>query len=83
MRVSNRFDGIWPRRYLKAPVSSCYVSVPRGGGDLPDKEDAHACVVLRAFHAEILVKSVELAVDNGISIEKVEEIHEPENGLET
>lgn len=47
----------------------------------PDEEDAHAGVVLGSNHAKILVQAVEFPVDDGVSIEKVEEIHDPKDRL--
>jgi hypothetical protein len=49
---------------------------------IPDEEDGDACIVLSAFEAEVLGQGVQLPVDHGVSIQKVEKIHDPENRLE-
>jgi hypothetical protein len=70
-------DGTWPRRYLD---SSTFVSFLREICP-PDKEDAHAGVVLRSVKMQVFRQVVELAIDHGVSVEEVEKVHQPENGL--
>lgn len=55
------------------------------GGDLAtkvsDEENRHAGVVLHAHEAKILFKGVQNTVDHGVSVEEVEEVHGPKDGL--
>lgn len=77
MRVIKTLDGIMPVMYLYELAfltrRLCIYS--------PDEEDADAGVVLGSNHAKILIQAVELPIDDGISIEKVEKVHDPENRL--
>ena len=49
---------------------------------IPDEEDGDTCVVLGAFEIEILGQRVQLSVDHGVAIQKIEEVHDPKNRLE-
>lgn len=47
---------------------------------LPNEKNRNTCVVLCALHLEVLVQIVQLPIDHSISIEEIEEVHEPEDG---
>jgi hypothetical protein len=49
--------------------------------NLPHEENADTGVVLRSFQIQILIHVIYLAIYNGISVEEVEEVHEPKDGL--
>lgn len=49
--------------------------------EITNKQDRNGSVVLDAFEVQILFESVQSGLGQGISIEVVEEVHGPENGL--
>jgi len=49
---------------------------------IPDEEDRDTCVVLGAFEIEILGQRVQLSIDHGVAVQKIEEVHDPKNRLE-
>ena len=49
--------------------------------NLPNEEDTDTSVVLSALEVQIFIHIVDLAVDDGITVEEVEKIHEPKNRL--
>jgi hypothetical protein len=50
--------------------------------EVADKQDRHTSVILGALEVEMYLQIVETPVDHSISIEEVEEVHEPKNRLE-
>lgn len=49
--------------------------------EVSHKQNRNKGIVLGAFELEILREGVELSVDHGISVEKVEKVHDPEHWL--
>ena len=41
--------------------------------DIPDEENANAGVIFSPLHSKIFIKAIDLAIDNCISVQKVED----------
>ena len=49
--------------------------------EIANKQDRNGSVVLDAFKVQVLFEGVQSGLGQGISIEVVEKVHGPENGL--
>lgn len=49
--------------------------------DSPHEENRNTGVVLRALEVEILVHVIDFGVDDGVTVEETQKVHQPENRL--
>lgn len=49
--------------------------------EIADEEDGDTCIVLGSSKAKILVQTIQLAIDHGITVQEIEEVHDPEGRL--
>jgi hypothetical protein len=49
---------------------------------LPNEENANTGIVLGPLKVQVFDETIQLAVDKGIAVQKIEEIHRPERRLD-
>jgi hypothetical protein len=44
---------------------------------LPNEENGNTGIILSAMKIQVFVEPIQFSVDHGVSVEEIEEIHEP------